>query len=437
MAQGGNMVQRNVIFGALVVLILAFALNVMGGDLEVPKYLSYQSVLFDDGGNPLSDGRHQIVFRLIGSSSETLFEEKQDVEVAGGVASVIVGSGTSVDDTMSNGGVPVDILKPDGARYLEVQVAGNQPMNRLELVSVPYAVYADVATHVANGGVNAEGIGEGVVQMKHLSKELVNELAVELASNANSPLVSRSEMTGIEGAARIGVNSTFVYSGAKDVEQVLRDMDMAIANRHAESVKKSGDTMNGKLDMGGNRISGLASPIDGGDAISVNTGDDRYVNAGGDVINGNLEVAGTLTINNNGAPIDVSNIKNIPGTLTPEQIPSPLRPHAWAVFAYDGAASLSMLKSYGIKGIELKQDALLGFAYIKITFENNTGDLNYPINISTDLAGVCSYGITDSHDVSGNVVDAARRLDGFNISKVHCSVPNLPQVMFNVLVFSS
>jgi hypothetical protein len=134
-----------------------------------------------------------------------------------------------------------------------------------------------VAAHVGNGAVGSEGIDDGAVQMKHLSKDLINELAVALSSSASSPLVSRSDMGGISGASYVGINSTFVYSGARDVEQVLRDMDMAIANRHAESVKKSGDVMNGTLDMGGNPIVNVGVSGGQNDILTLGAADERYV----------------------------------------------------------------------------------------------------------------------------------------------------------------
>lgn len=367
---------------SLMVTVLFAAISLLsfasyGGELEVPRYLSYQSVLMDDGGNPLSDGRHEIFFRLVGPSGEILYEERQDVEVAGGVGSVIIGSGASVDDSMSNGGVPAEALKPDGARYLEVQVLGNQPMERLELVSVPYAVYADIAAGVSSGAVDSEGIGKGAVQMKHLSKELINELAVALASNASSPLVSRSEMVGIGGASSIGINSTFVYSGARDVEQVLRDMDSAIANRQAESVKKSGDSMSGPLDMGGNAITNVATSGGANDVLTVGVGDERYVNASGDTITGDLFIT-----NQNGDARLAVNGTDIGHKLNTQSA------YAWAHFRTKNVEpdniGVDRLKDIGISDIKTVENDITGVWHVEVVFQQQLTDANYVIQASAE-----------------------------------------------------
>lgn len=223
---------KKILFASGLALAL-IASNVCQAD-GVPKYFNYQSLLYDDGGNPLPDGTTKLTIRVLDQNMTPIFEETQDAQVVSGVVSVLVGNGI--------GGLDDATLYPSGAKYLEVQADSYPPEGPMEIVSVPYSTYADVALQVVPGSVGATAIQEKSIMMKHLSDELVSQIGVRIVGDAGMA-VGRSEfdsfkssVAGGAGAKQIGVTPDFNYSSATNVENVLKDLDLAIKKRD-EDVK--------------------------------------------------------------------------------------------------------------------------------------------------------------------------------------------------------
>ena len=101
---------------------------------EVPKYITLQAVLTDDGGSVISEQIQEadFTFRIVDGAETVLFEEEQThVPVVRGAISVLVGAGTE-------GGINIDALNPEGDHLLQIQMGGqNIPQENLQLVSVP------------------------------------------------------------------------------------------------------------------------------------------------------------------------------------------------------------------------------------------------------------------------------------------------------------
>ncbi len=108
----------------------------------VPPMIPYSGTALDSRGNVLS-GEKTVTFLIYKNEQggEPLFVETQTVTPDRfGQYKVQLGSSLST-------GIPIDIFASGEARWLEVQIAGEQPQPRVLLVSVPYALKAaDAAT---------------------------------------------------------------------------------------------------------------------------------------------------------------------------------------------------------------------------------------------------------------------------------------------------
>ena len=108
----------------------------------VPPMIPYSGTALDTRGNALT-GEDVVTFLIYKSEQggEPLFAETQTViRDRSGQYKVQLGA------SLSNG-IPIDLFASGEARWLEVQIAGEQPQPRVLLVSVPYALKAaDAAT---------------------------------------------------------------------------------------------------------------------------------------------------------------------------------------------------------------------------------------------------------------------------------------------------
>lgn len=278
-----------------IVLMMITALLILNsglaGAINTPKYLNYQSVLYDDGGNPLSDGPVTLSIRILDSDLSVLFEEEQEVEVVRGQVSVTIGDGIDPASGAPSGGIGPAILLPDGPRYLEVEAGGYPAEGFMEIVSVPYSTYADIALGVADGVIGGDQIMEGAITMAHLTEDAVAGITNELIGDGGETAVIirdefdeyKDSISGSGGAGNVGVMPDFTYSAAGSVQEVLRDFDLAIKKREEDAKKADqynlsldgSDAMAGSLNMNNNRITGLPAPSADADAATKIYTDDK------------------------------------------------------------------------------------------------------------------------------------------------------------------
>jgi len=210
---------------------------------SIPKYFNYQAVLFDDGGNPLSDGPTILNIKILDESMGIVYEEEQEVEIVSGIASVMIGSGVNPYDSVPTGGVDIEAIKPDGSRYLEVQAEGYPAETLLEIVSVPYSTYADIALNVANRTIDSAKIKEGSIKMEHFTDNLLSEIEDRIIGEDDSRIVVmrdefsnyKNTISNSSGAQNVGVISDFSNSNAKNIQDVLSDFDLSIRKRAEET----------------------------------------------------------------------------------------------------------------------------------------------------------------------------------------------------------
>ncbi|MBT3181656.1 MAG: hypothetical protein HN337_04000 [Deltaproteobacteria bacterium] len=223
---------------SIVMALLLFSSIASADTGKVPNVLAYQSILYDDGGNPIADGDADIIFRITDHEGALLFEESQRVDVVRGAVSVLVGNGDDLDGAPT-GGIPLNLFQTENPLYLEVEVEGFPATDPLEIVSVPYAIYAG---SVAEGGVNSKAIRDRSIVYEDLSDSLIKKLGNE------GGLISREGVDAIyrepAAASKIGVQRGFNYSGANDLQGVLSDLDRAVKRREEKITSLLGASSN-------------------------------------------------------------------------------------------------------------------------------------------------------------------------------------------------
>ena len=133
-------------------IVLGLTLLLMSGAwAEIPKKINYQGRLTDIGTGEAMPGSHDMVFRIydMPDGGTEVWSESGTVPVdSAGVFSVILGEVNPMN------------LSFDGPVWLEVEVAGEVLSPRREIVSVPFAFYAERAGDAANAD-SLGGYGAG------------------------------------------------------------------------------------------------------------------------------------------------------------------------------------------------------------------------------------------------------------------------------------
>ncbi len=212
---------------------------------QVPLLFSYQGYIFDEGGNFYPDGATNLKFLILDSVGNILYEEDQDLEVIDGQVSAMVGNGIDPENEASTGGIPSNVFDPVDSRFLQVGVSGEEPSDPMEIVTVPYSLWSNVALGVVDGAITEDMLGEGIISKKHLSGDLLSQVFPEGIPKTMLPTDTiyydtfegfRSVIMSDKGAANIGVDPNFNYSVSQSVQDVLGDLDASIKARENELI---------------------------------------------------------------------------------------------------------------------------------------------------------------------------------------------------------
>jgi hypothetical protein len=128
---------------------------------QIPQLLSYQGVLHDNEGNTVGDGSYAITFTLYGQaeSADALWSETRQVELAGGVFHVHLGSVNALS------------LPFDRAYWLGIAVGeAGELAPRIALTATPYSF---MARTVADGAVTGDKLALGAVTSQNLADSSV------------------------------------------------------------------------------------------------------------------------------------------------------------------------------------------------------------------------------------------------------------------------
>jgi hypothetical protein len=210
--EGGLMIRRIALrFAAVAIFLPAMAAA------QVPKYFNFQSVLRDDSGNLIEDGFMDLTFKILDQDGDELYAEVQPgVQVVRSAINVMLGEGVVPGSSPSapTGGLPSAALDPNqGAHFLQVQFGSNLPSDPMELGSVPYAMYAEMALGLA------PNILSGDVPDVFVTED---ELAAAIQAHEND--------TTAHPASSITVAGPFTSIAGSNVEQVFQSIDSDISN---------------------------------------------------------------------------------------------------------------------------------------------------------------------------------------------------------------
>ncbi|MBI5299394.1 MAG: hypothetical protein HY877_03755 [Deltaproteobacteria bacterium] len=219
-------------FFNIFVMLLLFGTPLFAQTVTVPHLINFQSVVNGTGGVPLVDGIHSVRFRLLNAVQESLYEETQSVESIAGVVSAMIGSAVEI---------PFAVLAPGQARFLGVTAEGAGPETVMEIVSSPYALYAEQALQVAPKSVGTESIVPKSITADLLADDVLQNLLPANLVQQSQLDVLKGDYRSAFGAGKIGVDTTFVYSKGPTVQNVLKDFDTAIYQRQMNLEKQSSD----------------------------------------------------------------------------------------------------------------------------------------------------------------------------------------------------
>ena len=168
---------------------------------QIPHTLSYQGLLTDTTGTPRPDGSYSFTFRLydVSSGGSALWSETKSIQVKGGLFSTILGSVTSLPDS----------LRFDRQCWLGLQVASDpELLPRIQLTSVGSSLNslrADVAQTVPDNSITAGKIagGQVVKSINNLHDDLTMRGAngASVTTNGDTVIIAASGGggTGIQG----------------------------------------------------------------------------------------------------------------------------------------------------------------------------------------------------------------------------------------------
>ncbi len=136
---------RASLFSSLLVRVVASAWIASSAFAAVPGETSYQGLLLDDQGDPVTAtvAMEFELFDAPAGGAALWYESHPAVQVVDGVYDVVLGAITPIDQAVVEG----------GAIHLEVTVEGETLTPRTQLLMVPYALRAEVAENV--GGIES------------------------------------------------------------------------------------------------------------------------------------------------------------------------------------------------------------------------------------------------------------------------------------------
>ncbi len=219
-------------------LIIAFSGTIFAEESpQIPQYFNYSGSLTDDGGNLLPDGTKNIRFKIVNSAGGIIFEETQDVEIIKGEISAIVGNGINPSSGAPSAGIPAESIEPNDTLFFQIEIDGERTYDPMEIVSSPYAIWADTALKMPDESITSAMLGKGIITKDHLDQELAIAIFPEGVPKALLPsdTVYTNSIQSFAGASKVGVAADFIYSGSQTVQGVLKDFDMAVKKRQQEA----------------------------------------------------------------------------------------------------------------------------------------------------------------------------------------------------------
>ncbi len=202
---------------------------------SLPRFLNFQSLLFDDNGEPVDETFIDLEFYISDQEGQDLYAERQpQVQVIHGAVNVLIGEGTAPDGT-ATGGLPSTVLDPStGPKFLKFRVGDNLVSDPMELVTVPYSFYAQQALSVPENSLEGKNIKEGTLELKHFKAPIEFASITGVIGDSQIPatvatvqqLADHVNAKEAHWAKQVLVDKTSMGNLAgNDVQAVLQDLN--------------------------------------------------------------------------------------------------------------------------------------------------------------------------------------------------------------------
>jgi hypothetical protein len=223
---------------------------------QIPSTMSYQGVLHDGSGGAVADSLYAITFNLydISTGGTPLWTEVQDVQVKGGIFSVILGNVTTLN-------LPFDV-----SYWLGVTVEGSPEFSpRRELTASPYSLNAKsieagavtesalADSSVTSGKIANDAVGSSEIAGGTVVRSL-NSLTddVTLAPGPNVA-ISVSGDTLTIGATSVG-DTDWTVSGNDMYSSVSGNVGIGTASPSVKLDVSGGINTDSDYNIGGNAV---------------------------------------------------------------------------------------------------------------------------------------------------------------------------------------
>ena len=158
-------------FSMLIMVSATVMLSGVEAYAQVPQLFNYQGIARDAKGNPLSNQTMTLKLSVLPTSDASVaeYEETQTVKTNEfGLYTLQIGNGTAVTGAMKT------VKWETGNKYIKVGIDPNGGNNFVDagtnqLLSVPYAIYADKAGVAANGGTDKTRTGAVNSEAAHVA----------------------------------------------------------------------------------------------------------------------------------------------------------------------------------------------------------------------------------------------------------------------------
>lgn len=181
---------------------------------EVPSGIVYQGRLKEDDRHVTGPRDLDVALYNAENNGDELWSESHsDVPVISGLFQIILGSQTALGD---------DILA-SGETWLQVSIAGGDPLPRQQLTSSPYARVAGMAASVASGSIEREALGSDLADemdsiLARLDALETKTEAISVEEDEGRPVV---RFTGVNVQIVNGTGSTYGNTNANGLGNLI------------------------------------------------------------------------------------------------------------------------------------------------------------------------------------------------------------------------
>ncbi|MEK7083824.1 MAG: hypothetical protein AAB932_01165, partial [Patescibacteria group bacterium] len=214
-------------FLIITIMMILMAPAVVLSQTAAPQYLNLQAVLTDNGGNVLYDLQESdITFQIIDGAGEVYYTEIQNVPIVNGMMSVLIGQGTDPTTGQPTGGIPYNVLSPDGDRLVRFKLADDSiPQEDVSMASVPFSYYAQYAIDLPTDTVTTAHILNRTITLDDLSTDLVNYIDSSMSGISEQDLLDHKSEDGAHSARSISMENNFVNIAGTNLQDAIEMID--------------------------------------------------------------------------------------------------------------------------------------------------------------------------------------------------------------------